>query len=384
LNDAMAAGDSAPVEQHRAPEPSTTWRGARGRRHARTVATVTTVVVVAVGAVAAAGFGFGGGRGSDQQSSSNLPPGRAQVTRQTMQDTDEVSGDLGFGATMTLPGGLAGMITNVPLAGDVVTRGKSIYRVDNTPVVLMYGGVPAYRALSTGSEGADVQQLEDNLRALGYTGITVDQRYTAATARAVQRWQKDQGLPRTGRVEQGRVFFAPGVIRVDSVTTGVNQSTGGGQEVLKYTETTRHVTVRLDVSKQGLARKGVAVQVQLPDGNRVDGRVERVYTVIEPAASAGADPATKIEAIISLSKPEAAAGIEVAVVTVVFTADEHKDVLTVPIAALVALADGGYGVEVVEGTTSRFVKVQAGMFADGRVEIRGDGLKEGMTVGIAQ
>jgi membrane fusion protein, multidrug efflux system len=345
---------------------------------------VVGTVVAAVGAAAAAGSGFGGGSGSDQPAASNLPPARAQVTRQTMQNTDEVSGDLGYGAKTTLPGRLAGVITNVRLAGDVITRGKPIYRVDNTPVVLMYGDLPAYRALGTGAEGPDVKQLEDNLKALGYSGITVDQRYTAATAQAVTKWQKDLGMPQTGRVEQGRVVFAPGVIRVDSVTTGVNQSTGGGQEVLQYTETTRHVTVRLDVSKQRLARKGAAVQVHLPDGKRVAGKVERVNTVIEPAASAGADPTTKIEATVSLSKPEAAAGIEAAVVTVVFTADERKDVLTVPIAALVALAEGGYGVEVIEGTTSRFVKVETGLFASGRVEVRGDGLKEGMTVGMPQ
>jgi multidrug efflux pump subunit AcrA (membrane-fusion protein) len=144
------------------------------------------------------------------------------------------------------------------------------------------------------------------------------------------------------------------------------------------------VTVRLDVSRQRLARRGVAVRVQLPDGAEVAGRVERVHTVIEPAASAGADPTTRIEATISLSKPKAVAGIEVAVVTVVFTADERENVLTVPIAALVALAPGGYGVEVIEGTTSRLVKVETGLFAGGRVEVRGDGLKDGMTVGIPQ
>jgi hypothetical protein len=55
-----------------------------------------------------------------------------------------------------------------------------------------------------------------------------------------------------------------------------------------------------------------------------------------------------IEAIISLNNPETLAGIEAAVVTVVFTAGERKDVLTVPVAELVALADGGYGVEVIE------------------------------------
>jgi multidrug efflux system membrane fusion protein len=342
---------------------------------------IAGTVVVAAGTAAAAGFG--GGSGSDQ-TPSNLPPASAQVTRQTMQDTDEASGDLGYGATTVLPGRIAGVITTVPLAGDVITRGRPIYRVDNTPVVLMYGGLPAYRTLRSGSEGPDVRALEDNLNALGYTGITVDRRYTAATARAVKRWQKDQGLPQTGRVEQGRVVFAPGVIRVDSVTAGVNQSTGGGQEVLRYTQTTRHVTVRLDVSRQRLARKGVAVRVQLPDGTQVAGRVERVYTVIEPAASAGADPTTRIEATVSLSKPQAAAAIEVAVVTVVFTADERENVLTVPIAALVALAAGGYGVEVIDGTTSRSVKVATGLFAGGRVEVRGDGLKEGMTVGIPQ
>jgi membrane fusion protein, multidrug efflux system len=340
-------------------------------------------IVVAAGAVgtAAVGFGFGG---PDPQAGTNLPPGTAQVTRQTLRETDEVSGDLGFGTPTALPGWLAGVITSVPLAADLVTRGRAVYRVDNAPVVLMYGSVPAYRALGPGVEGPDVRQLEDNLVALGYGGMTVDDRYTAATARAVTRWQKDLGLPRTGRVEQGRVVFAPGVIRVDSVTAGVNQPTGGGQEVLKYTQTTRQVTVRLDVSQQGLARKGVAVQVELPDGRREPGQVQRVYTVIEPAVNQGDDPTTKIEALVSLSNPAAVAGLDAAAVTVVFTAGEHRDVLTVPVAALVALAGGGYGVEVVEGTTSRYVKVETGLFADGRVEVRGAGLRQGMTVGMPQ
>lgn len=44
---------------------------------------------------------------------------------------------------------------------------------------------------------------------------------------------------------------------------------------------------------------------------------------------------------MSLGDPGAVAGIEAAVVTVVFAAAERKDVLTVPVAALVALAEGG-------------------------------------------
>jgi multidrug efflux system membrane fusion protein len=63
-------------------------------------------------------------------------------------------------------------------------------------------------------------------------------------------------------------------------------------------------------------------------------------------------------------------------------AGEREDVLTVPVAALLALREGGYGVEVVEGTSTRIVAVDTGLFAGGRVEVTGEGLTEGMTVGM--
>jgi peptidoglycan hydrolase-like protein with peptidoglycan-binding domain len=225
--------------------------------------------------------------------------------------------------------------------------------------------------------------LEDNLTTLGYTGFTVDDTYSAGTATAVRRWQKDLGLAQTGQVELGRVLFASGAIRIDSVTAGVNESTGDDREVLRYTGTARLVTVRLSVSKQRLAHKDVAVQVQLPDGTKVAGSVDRVYTVIEQGPT-DSPPQTQLEALVSLADPAAGAGIEAAVVTVVFSAGDRRDVLSVPVAALVALADGGYGVEVVDGSTTRYLRVQTGLFANGRVEVTGDGLREGMTVGMPQ
>jgi peptidoglycan hydrolase-like protein with peptidoglycan-binding domain len=304
------------------------------------------------------------------------------VTRQTVLDTDDVPGNLGYGATTTLSGRIQGVITKVPFAGDLIGRGQPIYRVDNTPIVLMYGEVTAYRWLGPGVTGPDVQQLNDNLSALGYPASPAGNTYTAATARAVMRWQKALDLPQTGEVELGRVLFAPGDIRIDSVTTGVNQSTGDGQEVLHYTGTGRVVTAQLHVSQQHLAREGTQVQIQMPDGGTVAGRVDRVYTIIGQPANAGSDAVTLIETLISLADPTAAAGIEAAVITVIFTAGEHKDVLTVPIAALVSLAEGGYGLEVVEGSTTRYIPVATGLFAHGMVEVTGDGLTEGMTVGM--
>lgn len=357
---------------------------ARRRRRGRAVAAAGGVVL-ALAAAVTAGIGFGfDGDSTGMPTATDLPPATAKVTRQTMLDTDEVNGDLGYGDKNALAGRIPGVVTKVPLAGDVIRRGQPIYRVDNTPVVLMYGAVAAYRTLGPGVTGADVRQLEDNLTALGYGGFTVDMTYTATTAAAVKRWQKALGLTQTGRIALGRLLFAPGAIRVDTVTAGVNQSTGGGQEVLQYTGTSRQVTVLLEVSKQRLARKGVEVQIRLPNGKTVSGRVERVYTVIQQATDPDSQPETSIEAIVSLSEPTAAAGIEAAVVKVVFTAAERKDVLTVPIAALLALAEGGYGVEVVQGSATHYIKVETGLFADGRVEVTGGELQEGMTVGMPQ
>jgi hypothetical protein len=62
--------------------------------------------------------------------------------------------------------------------------------------------------------------------------------------------------------------------------------------------------------------------------------------------------------------------------------ETHKNVLSVPIEALLALKEGGYGLQVVEGGSTRVIAVEVGMFASGRVEVSGDGVAEGMKVGV--
>ncbi|MDI1464197.1 peptidoglycan-binding domain-containing protein [Catellatospora sp. KI3] len=351
----------------------------RRRRSGRTVA-LAAGAVVALGAAVAAATGFGG---TPQRPAATgaLPPATAPVTRQTLLDTQTADGELGYGTTSTLVGRLRGTVTRLPEAGAVLRRGQAVYRLDDTPVVLLYGTVPAYRPLRPGTEGADVRQLEQNLRALGYTGFTVDDTYNAATASAVRRWQEKLGLPETGVVELGRVVFAPGEIRVDSLSAEVGEP--AGQAVLAYTGTTRVVVVQLDVADERLARKGAAVTVELPGGATVAGKISRSYTVIEAGdGTPGSSAETRIEMVVAPTDQKALGTLTQAAVDVVFTASQRENVLTVPVAALVALREGGYGVEVVEGSASRYVAVEAGLFSDGRVEVSGDGLREGMSVGI--
>ncbi|WP_238019016.1 peptidoglycan-binding protein [Dactylosporangium sp. AC04546] len=311
-----------------------------------------------------------------------MPPATAQIKRQTLQETLDVDGELGYGPTLTATARKPGTVTWLPAAGAEVTPGHPLYRLDNAATVLLSGTVPAYRAMAPGAEGPDVQQLEQNLRALGYQGFTVDDEYTDATADAVERWQEDLGLPETGVVELGRVVFASGTVRVDSLEAEVGQPASPGQRLLTYTGTTKVVTVDLDVADRAVAKPGAAVSVTLPGGKRTPGKVTEVATVIEPGQGNNADPTTRIEALVALDDQQAAADLGLAAVDVTFTAAKRENVLTVPVAALVAMDGGGFGVEVVDGATTRHVPVETGLFAGGRVEITGDGLTEGATVGM--
>jgi peptidoglycan hydrolase-like protein with peptidoglycan-binding domain len=337
--------------------------------------------VVVVGAAAAAAVGLGGADEGTAEANA-LPPATAEVTRQTLIDAETISGELGYGAETTLRSRLGGTVTWLAPTGSTVKRGGVLFRVDNSPVVLLVGPLPAYRDLSSGAEGSDVKQFERNLAALGYDGFTVDDEYNSSTAEAVRDWQEDLGLEETGRVEQGRVVYAAGPVRIDAHSGNVGDPAQPGEAVMTATGTARVVTVLLDVEDQRLASKGAAVRVGVPGGEEVPGKITGVTTVIEESAEPEGDPETKIEVTVSVTKPAALAGLDSASVDVDFTASERKDVLTVPVAALLALAEGGYGVEIVSGSTSRIVAVETGLFADGRVEVAGADLTEGMTVGM--
>jgi peptidoglycan hydrolase-like protein with peptidoglycan-binding domain len=344
-------------------------------------ALITTVAAAAVvGAASAAAIGFGGGPARTPTSSAR-PPSTAPITRTTLYDREKHDGTLGHGTEKEVSGRLGGTVTWLPDTGAVVQRGQALYRVDDKPVLLLYGALPAYRELRSGSEGADVRQLETELRALGYTGFTVDDEYTSSTAAAVEKWQKASGLTETGVVELGRVVYAAGPVRVASVSASIGDAAQGA--LLTVSGTSRVVTVELEVSDQRLAVKGATVTVELPNGKSAQGTISAVTTVVEPAKG-DSEATTKIEVTVSLPEADQASitGFDQATVDVTFTAAERKNVLTVPVAALLALAEGGYGVQVVENGASRIVRVETGLFSGGRVEISGDGLAEGMTVGM--
>ncbi len=336
--------------------------------------------VVALGAGGVAAVGFGGGD-PVPATAANQPPATAKVVMTTLTSTERVSGTLGHGTAVAVPPGASGTVTWLPAPGAVVGRGQPVYRVDDRPVPLLFGATPAYRTLSSGVTGADVQQLEENLEALGYRGFTVDTSFTSGTATAVRAWQEDVGLPVDGVLRPTDVVVASGDIRVAELKAQPGGKSTG--PVLTYTGTRRVVTVPLDVGKQHLVAPGVPATVALPDGKPVAGTVESVGTVAttEPAQP-GATAKTTVDVVVALDDPSSLGTLDSAPVDVRLVAGRKENVLAVPVGALVSLGEGAYGVQVVESGGTRSVRVETGVFADGRVEVSGEGIAEGVEVGV--
>jgi putative peptidoglycan binding protein len=335
------------------------------------------VLVVLAGAAVAVGAALPVRRSADPAGAAPTgppAPATATVEKRTLTRTETVDGILGYGdlATVQPAPGVAGMVTWLPAEGDVVDRGDTVYRLDQKRVPLLYGAIPIYRTLSAGSRGDDVKQLERNLAALGYRGFTVDTVFSSATADAVRKWQQDLGRTRTGAVQPGDAVVSAGARRVAEVTGAPGAAAAG--VLLKWTGPTRVVDVDLDTDYADLVRTGTTATVALPDGTTV---AASVTTVGAPTSNAKGDGAT-LPVELTVTDQRKLGGYQAARVDVDLAAETRKDVLAVPVTALVARPGGGYAVAAGTG----YLPVRTGVFADGFVEVSGPGIVAGLAVGV--
>jgi peptidoglycan hydrolase-like protein with peptidoglycan-binding domain len=345
---------------------------------------VGAAVVAAVGAGVVA-FTGGDGNADPGTESETAPPATAAVERRNLVDRESVDGTLGYADSAPLRAGVSGTLTGIRDSGAVVRRGESLYDLEDAPAAwLLYGSLPAWRDFTPYmSDGEDIRQLERNLRALGYDpygDMTVDDEWTWATTEAVERFQDDRGLTEDGSLDQGQVVFRPGPARVGELKATVGQEVAPGAELGELSSTTRQVTVDIDADRQALARKGDAVMVEMPNDETVRGRITDVGKVASQPASEEEEPT--IEVTIALrGRAGRGTGLDQAPVDVGFAVDRRKDVLAVPVTALLARSGGGFAVETEDG---RLVPVEPGMYAEDYVEVEGSGLREGMRVVTAE
>jgi peptidoglycan hydrolase-like protein with peptidoglycan-binding domain len=338
----------------------------------RKLAVAVLVAATALAAVAAA-LGFGG-KGDPAPVRPSGPAATAQITRQTLTDAASVSADIGYGDATPVTSRAAGTLTWLPPVGAVLDRGAVLFKADELPTVLLLGQLPMYRPLTVGVAGADVRQFETNLRALGYTGFTVDNQFSQDTANAVKRWQQRLGVDQTGTVDMARCSYAPEPVRVSEHLVRVGASATG--DLIKVTGTTKLVTASVPADAGHWVVVGRQVRVTLIGGQYTPGVIVSAVRQQQDSGTGGAGTPASIKVTVTVAAQDKLASDQVELRYVV---EERENVLTVPVAALLALPQGGYGLELADGRT---VAVKVGMFADGQVEISGAGLSEGMKVGM--
>jgi hypothetical protein len=275
--------------------------------------------------------------------------------------------------------------TMLPSPGRILRRGQPLFAIDGEPTLLLYGSTPAWRAFRAGmSPGGDVAELNANLQALGY-GAPAGDSFTAETGAAISALQQAHGLAPTGSLDLGAVVFEPGALRVTTVTPTTGTAVQPGP-VLTGTSTRPDVSIQLDAAQQSEVAVGDRVSVVLPDNSSTPGVVSsvgKVATASSDQQAGGGSSSPTINVDVRLLHTRAAGHLDQAPVEVSITQQSVRDVLAVPVNALVSLAGGGYALEVVEaGGAHQLVAVTPGLFDDaqGLVQVSGKGLAAGQRV----
>ena len=146
------------------------------------------------------------------------------------------------------------------------------------------------------------------------------------------------------------------------------------------------VVFQVDATDQETVTLGKNVEIELP----TDERVPTVITFIDQVVTQ-TQAGDFIEVVLEVLNPEEVEAYDQAPVKVFLTTEVSENVLYVPVNALLALAEGGYALEVYEGVAegstfegesgvdTTYVAVEIGVFTDGFVEVIGN-IQEGQLV----
>ena len=310
----------------------------------------TTWVLAAVAVTAGCGSGA-------RPAAVEAPANTQTVQRGALSSMVSIDGTLTYrarrdGSPYVAINQARGVYTKLPVEGDKVACGDVLYRVDDDPVLLLCGTVPAYRDLHTGDRGKDVRELN---RTLGVKGSV----FTARTRQKLKR----------AALDLGSAVVLPRAARISKVTAKLGAAARPGTPVVEATSDTLEVRLNLEPTQRGQVKPGDRARITLPDNTVVEGRVDRVERVarVDDAGNATIPAAVSLDAR-KLALDRAPVQVEIATKGV-------DGVLSVPVTALVGRSGGGFAVEVVrDGDRRELVAVRLGLFdtANGRVEVEGD------------
>jgi hypothetical protein len=346
---------------------------------------IAALVVAAAACVAVALTGPFAGGGSPRSGvvDNSSPTSLATVERRTLSSRKSVGGTLGYAGRYSIVNQASGTATWLPRPGQTLRRGDVLYRVAGRPVILLYGAVPAFRALKEDMTGNDVRQLNANLVALGYASRAAldptSAYFSWVTKYALERLQGALHVEQTGALALGQAVFLPRPLRVTKMMATLGAAVQPGAAIAEASSTTRRVVVNLDAAQQTSVEAGDPVLITLPDNRTTPG----VVTAVGKVANTSASGSAKVPVYIAPSKPRVTGTWDKASVQVQIATARLRHALVVPVDAVLALAGGGYAIEAVgAGGVHHLVPVRLGLFddADGLVAVSGRGVSVGQRI----
>lgn len=328
-----------------------------------------------IGALVAAMVGAGlvlGPTDTDQAAAAEAPETTAPRPTETVQrsdltDTTDTTGTVGFGSQWQAPIDAEGIVTKRHDKGTIVEPGDELIRIGDKPVTLAQGSAPMYRTLelvgtskSKHLQGDDVRQLQEFLLSKGHDDsgrMEADGIFGKATRNAVKAWQKEVGLEQTGSVNRSQLVFHDGSLRIDD-----EPRVGSSFSGLQVTEGTPRITAEVDAKQRAFVTEGATVSLD-PDDAAIRGTV----TKVENGVNDSGDQVVKFTVEAGTPLPDGTEKVKIRA-----TRTLASDVTVVPVRAVVALAGGGYGLEVTTSSGTELRRVELGAIVEDLVEVTGD------------
>jgi hypothetical protein len=302
----------------------------------------------------------------------SLPPASvitAPVESRVLTQTVAAPGTVGVTNTVDVYSVVAAdpaiVTKSVLQVGDQVTAGQLVAEVAGQPIIVLPGDTPAWRDLTPGDEGADVEQLQRALTGLGMLDDPDLGWYGYDTRLAVAALYAVAGYQDLDEVPLGVVAYVP---QLPATVISINAEVG---------------QVVTDSVIMTLATGSPQVQAVAPPGQQVapgqpviitdpstQRRAAGVVDTVGPvtAGDTSATPPVPAGHPVTISSDEIdITWLGAPVSAAIQTGATPQEVLAVPLTAVQTGAGRTY--VTVAGTTSRDIDVQTGMVADGYIEV---------------
>lgn len=328
------------------------------------------------------------------------PPPSPILVPAEMQElsTDVITrgtGRLGSPETISIPisplkGDIPQVLTGIPEPEEELEQGAVGLKVSGRPVFVFEGQIPSFRDLGPGMRGADIEQLETGLAAIGFDPGPVDGVYDANTEQAVAALYASAGYePVTVTAEQlaelnpAGTGIIPGSQSSEGIHVPADEIVVVSEAPVRLAEllvvvgevidgpvgTMTGATVAIDssvpIESAGLIDEGMEVVIDEPDlGIEASGTISRV------AGNPGTDGVDGFHVYFEVQVDGAPVNIVNASVRLTIPIESTgQAVLVVPVSALSLGADGSSQVQRQVGDSLETVVVEPGLSANGLVEV---------------